>query len=481
MAISGGTTCVGLFAGSCTVTVTDALGYSVSQSVTLTQNPPLQAIATATPILCNGGVATITISATGGTPGYSGTNWYDIVPPGPYNFTVADANGCRNQVTIVVDEPPVFEAAATASTIQCNGDLATVAVEGSGGTGPYNGVGLYYESAGQTTYTISDANGCWAYASVTINQPPVLAVDVSNAPIRCRGGQAETNVSGLGGVAPYSGTGTFMNSAGNYNYTITDANGCQSSASHVITQPAALVASIYNTPIACNGDLTEIELVGSGGTAPYDGTGFYFEPAGLHEFIISDANGCSVDISTIIEEPEVIQLDISWAPIATGSSSTNVDVSAYGGTPQYSGTGVFPVSAGNYFYSVTDANGCSTSQSVTISSSNNNSFVLDGSGNNTESIKTNDLAHESLSNVQASYNISSEQVEVSFQLEYDSKVDVEVYDMNGSLVETIEQEMAFGGQNYMLAIDSDKLTNGIYIYHVVTDLERRSDKLQLIR
>lgn len=481
--IAGGTMCVGLFAGSCTVTVTDALGFSVSQSIILTENPPLQAIATVTPILCNGGVATVTISATGGTPQYAGLNWYDVVPPGPYSYTVADANGCRDEVTIVVSEPPVFEASATSSTILCNGDLAAVTVEGFGGTPSYNGVGLYYESAGQSSYTITDANGCFAYASVMINQPPVLAANVSSTSIACRGGDSQVTVTGLGGVTPYMGTGVFTSSGGNYSFTVTDANGCQSSSSITIIQPTALVATVYNSPIACNGDLSAVEIIGTGGTPPYTGPGIYFEPAGWHEFTISDVNGCSVDIATIIVEPSPIQLDVSWVPIMSPgpSATTNVEVLASGGTPIYSGTGTFLVTAGNYFYTVTDANGCVASEAITITGANQNNFVLDGNGNNYGSLKTNDLSQESLSSVQGAFNVSSEQMEVSFQLKYDSKVEVEVYDMTGALIETIEEEMAYEDQNYTLSIDSDRLTNGVYIYHLVTDLERRSDKLQVIR
>ena len=44
-----------------------------------------------------------------------------------------------------------------------------------------------------------------------------------------------------------------------------------------------------------------------------------------------------------------------------------VNGTATGGTAPYSGTGSFTVGAGSYTYTVTDANGCSTTTSITVS------------------------------------------------------------------------------------------------------------------
>lgn len=477
-----GATAYGMSAGTYTVTVTDAQGFLVTGSVTLIQNPPLQGMTTVTPALCNGGVGSVVISATGGTEPYAGLYSYEAVA-GTYNYTVADANGCRNQVSATVIEPPVFVATSVATPILCNGDLSEVLVEGFGGTAPYYGTGYHSEFAGTSSYILTDANGCFAYTSVNIDQPPVLSVHVTHTPIACRGGISHVTVSGVGGTTPYSGVEFYNQYAGTYQYTIVDVNGCQStSPSIVITQPAALVASITATPIACQGGLSSVQVTGSGGTTPYNGTGTFSEPGGLHTYNVTDANGCSVDISTIVIEPREIVLDISWAPIQEGAVTTNVQVLAGGGTPSYYGTGVFVMQEGAHTISVTDNSGCSVTELITIAPPGQYfSSLAQTQQSQHESMKVGNDDDSEKTLVRASYNTSSEEMEFAYRLTYDSKVRFEIYDMTGALVETIQEDMAMEGENYTVSIAPGKLTSGVYIYQFVTDTERQMDKLQVMR
>lgn len=227
----------GLFAGTYTVVVTDATGTSVTDSITLTQNPPLQAIASASPVPCYGGVSVVTISASGGTPQYSGLNSYDVVP-GTYYFTVADANGCRDRDTVVVTEPDILEITATPTPIMCYGDTSQVTVAAIGGTFPYTGTGVFDEVAGTYTYYISDANGCTEYASVVVTEPDIIQANVSpqNLTLDCIPIPVAIDANPTGGVAPYSyawsngSTNSSItvnpNETTTYALTITDANGC---------------------------------------------------------------------------------------------------------------------------------------------------------------------------------------------------------------------------------------------------------------
>lgn len=474
-------TAIGMFAGSYSVTVTDALGNSVSESFTLIQNPPLQTIVTAPPILCNGGVTTIVVSAVGGAMPYSGLNTYDAVP-GVYYFTVADANGCRDRASILITEPPVFDATSFAVPILCNGDSTDVSVQGFGGTTPYTGPGTYSKYAGTSSFTITDGNGCFAYTTIIINEPPPLVANISNSEILCRGGDSEVTVTGLGGMAPYMGVGVFTELAGLYQYTIFDNNGCQSTSSVTITQPTAVVATISNTPIACFGDLSSVEVIGSGGVSPYVGSGTYFKPAGLHTFNVMDANGCNVDISTIILEPTEIQLDISWDPISADEGTTDVEVIATGGTPSYIGTGTFNVGEGTHYFTVTDANGCSITQSIVVGVASASSFVIAGvNGQQIVPTKSKAISDGNNSFIRAAFNTSSEEIEIAYRLNYDSKVRIEILDMTGAIVQVIQEDMAIEGENYTCSIEQGTLTAGVYIYQFVTDSERQTNKFQVIR
>src|SRR5439155_1047515 len=60
-------------AGTYSYTVTDAHGCTATTTGTITQPSALTPSSSNTPILCNGGSSTVTVSATGGTPPYQGT------------------------------------------------------------------------------------------------------------------------------------------------------------------------------------------------------------------------------------------------------------------------------------------------------------------------------------------------------------------------------------------------------------------------
>src|SRR5207249_4702095 len=171
----------------------------------------------------------------------------------------------------------------------------SVTIAGSGGTAPYtyaiDGVtfgnsGTFNNLApGSYTVTVKDANGCTTTQGVTITQPAsALGASISSQTnVACFGNSTgSVTVAGSGGTAPYTyaidgvtfgNSGTFNNLApGSYTVTVKDANGCTTTQGVTITQPAsALGASISSqTNVACFGNSTgSVTVAGSGGTAPY--------------------------------------------------------------------------------------------------------------------------------------------------------------------------------------------------------------------
>src|SRR5207247_2088571 len=97
---SGGTgpyTGTGTFshaAGPYSYTVTDANSCTATTTGTISEPSAVTASSSeTTPIACNGGNAVITVSASGGTPGYTGTGTFSHAA-GSYSYTVTDSNGC---------------------------------------------------------------------------------------------------------------------------------------------------------------------------------------------------------------------------------------------------------------------------------------------------------------------------------------------------------------------------------------------------
>ena len=154
--------------GTYTVTVTDANGCITTQNFTVTEPVALVGNSSVTnPILCAGGMATVIVSATGGTAPYIGTGSFSQ-SAGPQTFTVTDANGCTTTTITTITEPTPLSAVTT-STDEMMGMDGTATVTVTGGTPNY----MYYWmpggattpaitglAAGTYSVTVLDANGC---------------------------------------------------------------------------------------------------------------------------------------------------------------------------------------------------------------------------------------------------------------------------------------------------------------------------------
>ncbi|MFM7728198.1 MAG: hypothetical protein ACKO7B_15975, partial [Flavobacteriales bacterium] len=114
-----------------------------------------------------------------------------------------------------------------------------------------------------------------------------------------------------------------------------------------------------NAPINCYGGTTTVSVIGAGGTPPYTGTGTYTRAAGTYTFTVVDAIGISSTASVTITQPTQLTATSSATTPLCNGDSVQVTISASGGTPPYSGTGVFTRLAGNYSYTVLDSVGCS--------------------------------------------------------------------------------------------------------------------------
>ncbi|MDQ3048325.1 MAG: T9SS type A sorting domain-containing protein, partial [Bacteroidota bacterium] len=379
---SGGTAAMasGLSAGTYTVTVTDNNGCTATQAFTITQ-PAAALMATSasqTNVSCFGGSnGAASVSVTGGTPGFS-YSWSPSggtsatasgLNAGTYTVTVTDANGCTATQSFTITEPAAPLMAMTSSTtILCNGGTSDITVSAMDGTAPYTGTGIFTVNAGTYTYTVTDANGCSANSTITVSEPIALMAMSSATTISCFGGTSNVTVSAMDGTAPYSGTGTFTVTAGTYTYTVTDANGCSTTTTITVTEPSSSVTAMSSaTTILCNGGTSDVTVTGTGGTAPYTGTGIFTVNAGTFNYMVTDANGCSSTTSITITEPTAVAASSNSTTIMCNGETSDVTVSATGGTGTLTGTGVFTVSAGTYTYTVTDANGCSATTTITIS------------------------------------------------------------------------------------------------------------------
>ncbi|MDO6435757.1 hypothetical protein Q4E93_34400, partial [Flavitalea sp. BT771] len=365
----------GLTAGSYTFTVTDANGCSITVPVTITEPTPITATTAVTNVACNGGATgSVVITPTGGTAPYTITPAQTGLTAGSYTFTVTDANGCSITVPVTISEPTPITATTAVTNVACNGGATgSVVITPAGGVGPYTitpaQTGL---TAGSYTFTVTDANGCSITVPVTITEPTPITATTAVTNVACNGGATGSVViTPTGGTAPYTITPAQTNlAAGSYTFTVTDANGCSITVPVTITEPTPIAATTAVTNVACNGGATgSVVITPTGGTAPYTitpaQTGL---TAGSYTFTVTDANGCSITVPVTISEPTPITATTAVTNVAcNGGATGSVVITPTGGTAPYTITPAQTnLAAGNYTFTVTDANGCSITVPVTI-------------------------------------------------------------------------------------------------------------------
>jgi gliding motility-associated-like protein len=427
-------TALNLGAGNYSVLVTDANGCFVTKTVSLSQPNLLQTILTNTSnyngynISCFGNNnGSIDISVNGGTGAYTYT-WsnnaqtQDInnLSAGVYTVITHDLNGCSSTLFVNLTQPNKLIAAIDSLShfneynLSCNGSVnGVIYVSVTGGVSNYNYLwsngattqSLYNVGAGYYYLSVTDLNNCNASVDTTLFQPTLLTNSfVVTSPL-CNGvSNGSVNLIVNGGVSPltYNWSNGFITEdlsnigAGTYSVIIRDANGCKDTTVVIVTQPKTISLEKDVDNIKCYGDSTaNINIQLAGGTPPYkyswydnaDPQSAFFPihtqnlisvTSGTYVLIVTDANGCILNDTTIITEPKPLQLTL-YSPLYTGGynistyngNDGSIDLTVSGGvTPYqyiwsngattedvYNLTAYFP-NPFPYNVIVTDSNGC---------------------------------------------------------------------------------------------------------------------------
>lgn len=355
---------------------------------------------------CNASNGWILLDIVGGTPPYS-YNWNTAyssmqnqfnLPAGNYYCIITDANGCsitsptfvvnNNSGTLTIDDLNVdhelcFDAQGEIEVIVSGGNPTYYYFWSNGPTTPsINGL-----SAGIYNCTITDASGC----SITtgdieiLNESGTLSVDdLSVVDEVCGNGNGSLNLSVSGGNVPltyqwsnFSNSEDLSNlSAGTYSCTITDAFGCEVYASAAITNTSGTLSIDNFIPSTDPCGTGEIDLIVSGGTAPISyswNTGATTEDLtnlnnGMYSVDVTDNLGCTVSGSTTLSivSGGITLLDAVVLNEQCGDASGSIDLVVSGGNPPYTYAwsngetteDLSNLSAGTYFCTITDLDGC---------------------------------------------------------------------------------------------------------------------------
>ena len=362
--------------GTYSCTFTNSYGCTATQSVTVNvlDNP----VITGNNSFCEGSSTTLTVTGGDSYSWSTGATTASIVvnTPGNYSVTVSSSNGCSGTTSVNVVQNPSVNATITGNTVICNG-VETILTVTSGSS--------YLWSSGETTQsitvsnpttysvTVTDANGCSGSASQTVSMMEQTVI-AGNIHI-CEGESTTLSVSGTGDYSWSNGANTssiVVSTSDNYTVTVSLPNGCSSTASTNVTVADIPVPTIMGNTTLCDGESTT--LTANGGNSylwnnSSTSNSISVSQSGVYTVTVTNTDGCSATTSATIIVNPLPNVSISGnnsfcqgdntTLTATGANSyvwsnasTNVAITVSG--------------AGAYTVTGTDANGCSSTATKTI-------------------------------------------------------------------------------------------------------------------
>lgn len=319
---------------------------------------------------------TVTLNVTNGTAPYtylwaSGQVTQNLsgLAPGTYSVTVTDAAGCTASASSNVSN-------LTGPTVLSNSNVVSSYQVVNGGFTPQwvcqndtlysdGGIMKIYLESGATMITGGGIDTIYAKTGATI---------VMNGGIHVIYHEPGVNLLLSGGIPTLFPCPSLV-----FNYTQAPANGCAP------VPVCNLSLNTTNTNIDCFGQASGSASVNVvGGTAPLTyawSNGATSQtvnnlPSGSYTVTVTDANGCTEQMSVTITQPQssllttATQVNVS----CYGNPSGSIDLSVNGGTGAYmyswsNGSTTQDISnlaGGSYTVTVTDVLGCTASTSITI-------------------------------------------------------------------------------------------------------------------
>ncbi len=338
-----------------TYTVTGSSGVGCSNTATVTvsvSSSPTISITAAPQSICIGSTSVLTANgsstyswSTGGS-----TSSITVTPTTTTTYTVTGSSGvgCSGTATVSVTVNPLPTVSidpsqssicsGTSVILTANSDISGTSFIWSNNI---SGNNITVIPSTTTTYAVTGTTnqGCTGTASVTINvsQPPIIDYTTTQSHCGQSDGNIITNVTG--GIPPFiyqwsngANTSNLNNiPAGNYNLTITDANGCSSTINITLVEASKPQANFAPKPQITTIDDPIIYFENySIGASSYQwdfGDGYsstYFSPTHAYDFpgvyhvvlSVSDQYGCvdTVGANIIINDITNIFLPNAFTP-----------------------------------------------------------------------------------------------------------------------------------------------------------------------
>jgi Pregnancy-associated plasma protein-A/Secretion system C-terminal sorting domain/SprB repeat len=401
----------GLAAGTYTVTVTAGAGCTRTATAIVQASNGINITSTTTPTTCGlaNGSATVTPSGVVGsyTFAWSGggtTNSITGRASGVYTVTVTVTNGCTKTATVTIVQSTGITATTTttAQTCAANGSATVTATGGTTYTYVWSNAATTATAtnlvAGTYTVTVTSTNTqCTKTATAIVTNacnPCAYTVTATPTATTCGLSNGSATVV-MSGVAANTYTQVWSNAAttatinnvaaGTYTVTITlVGNTCTKTATVTVAASVRPTVTTTATGVLCNGALTGTATanVTPAGTYTYTWSGTPTQTtqtainlaAGSRTVTVTSTPGCTATANAIITAPPVLSGQTTSTPQTQAQSNGTATATASGGVAPYlyiwsnnaTTATITGLVAGTYTVTISDANQCSVTRSVTV-------------------------------------------------------------------------------------------------------------------
>ena len=445
--------------GTYNIVVEDSFGCLIDTLFTLTEPQPFEVFTTElTPLLCITDSIWFFIDSVTGGQGTQNYYWLEsssmsdslLVGEGDYDVIIGDTlYGCYDTISVHCEADFEIFINETVNNALCYGEpTGSISIDTIyGANEPYNyqwggnvGQNTFADSlyAGNYFLLIQDSIGCSQYFYFDVDQNDAIFVNSSLTSPSCNGlsdGVIHVNVNG--GQTPYSlnwsnGTGIsdslFGLASGSYTLNVTDNNLCEYSTTITLSEPDSLLLYFnnYDNPLDCYGGLTPISAIISGGTGPFN---FLWSNGATTSQTVIGAGLWSCDVTdnngcTVSESVSITQPDEFYI----SDSASNNPLCTDGGSASIQTSGGTPPIS--YLWSTGE-----TTQSISNILVNTCWVIATDSCGNTDSVGFDLLPYDLVTSV--SYNDTNHISTVEIDpISTGSSFLHEWFDINGILVAT---------------------------------------------
>jgi hypothetical protein len=355
---------------------------SAAVGITITVNPlPVVTATASSTTVCSGSNVTFT---GGGATTYTWNNGVtDAVPiavttSGYYVVTGTDANSCMNMDSVMINVNALPVVALGPDVTQCGG---TVMLDAGNVGSTYlwsdNSTSqmLTASSTGTYSVTVTDANGCTGNDAIDVTINPIPVVALGNDTSVCSGSFL-LDAGNPGSTYLWSDNSTAqtlaVNTSGTYSVTVTTAAGCSNSDAITLTINTSPTVSLGADITQCGGTVTlDAQNVGDTYLWSDNSTAQMLtaSTSGTYWVDVTNASGCTTRDSIMITINALPIVDLGTDVTQCGGTVT-LDAGNVGSTYLWSDNStaqMLTVSAsGTYFVDVTNANGCSGSDTIVV-------------------------------------------------------------------------------------------------------------------